>query len=125
MKSIARLMVVSCLFTVVSCNHPGQRLLTIQIEQDGQVVCEGMRGVSDSLPVSEMWDLLPEVSFSAESSTPSLETLNGDIVVRIRHVDHELSRARLKSLTLRPHANNSTWSIGHEETARVKRAVEF
>jgi hypothetical protein len=106
-----------------SCGHVGQRLLTIQIELDGQVVFEGRRGVPDNMAVDKMWDVLADVSFKAKTEQQPPDEINGDVVVRIKHVDRELTSAKLKTLSLRPGVNDSTWSLGKDEAERVKRAA--
>jgi len=45
--------------------QPGQRLLQIEIEQDGKSVFSGIRGVPDSTPVKQMWDVVDDVPFEA------------------------------------------------------------
>ena len=124
MRRFQHLMIALVLFSTTSCVHVGQRLLTIQIEVDGQVVLEGIRGVPDNTPVNEMWDVLGDVSFmsmSAEHEHP--DTLNGNVVVRIKHVDRQLTSAKLKTLSLQPDDAGSEWSIGKDEAERIKQAA--
>lgn len=132
-KRIASLsfLVLSCLIlfclALPSCGHLGQRLLHIEIELDGQVTFEGIRGVPDNMPVDEMWDVLGDVHFEIDEDAVShldalTQDLTGSIVVRIKHVDDELGMASLSSLSLSREAIGSSWLLGDGETDRVKRA---
>ncbi len=111
---------------------PGQRLLTVQIESDGKVVYEGIRGVPDNTPVVEMWDVLDDVPFKptttknngAENDTTNRVTLEGAVVVRIKHVNRELANAALEELTFRHNKVEATWSLDAAEVARIKRSVD-
>ena len=109
-------MVVAALLlvTTTSCLHVGQRLLTFQIELDGQVVFEGNRGVPDNMAVDRMWDILGNVSFEATTEQEHPVHLEGNVVVRIKHVDHELTSAKLKAISLQPDASGSQWSLSED-----------
>ncbi len=110
------------LLAIPACGHVGQRLLTVQIELDGQVVLEGIRGVPDNMPVDEMWDVLGEVAFAAKGGPPSGD-LEGEVVVRIKHVDRELASANLKNLKLTPNDAGSEWSLPQGQVERIKQAA--
>ena len=126
---IAALLCLSA--TSLSC-MPGQRLLTVQIESDGNVVYEGIQGVPDNTPVVEMWEVLGDVPFEStanESNVPegnekNARALEGAIVVRIKHVNNELARASLKKLTLRSNDAGASWSLDGAEVKRIKVAAE-
>jgi hypothetical protein len=121
--------VLLCL-ALASCSHVGQRLLHIQIEVDNQLEFTAIRGVRDDMPVDQMWDVLPDVRFEiAANSADSFEeigdgtrTLNGDVVVRILHVNRELSRAVLSSLSVTRNLDGHSWSISKSECERIKKA---
>ncbi len=74
--------------TSLSCTPmPGQRLLTVQIESDGNVVYEGIRGVPDNTPVFEMWDVSatfdlnpPPVKATVQKRPMNARTLEGAVV---------------------------------------------
>ena len=91
----------------------------------------GIRGVRDDMPVAQMWDVLPDVRFEiAADSAGSFEdtgegtgTLNGEVVVRILHVDRELGKALLSSLSLTREPDKTSWSVSREECERVKKAI--
>ena len=121
------------LVTSLSCMPtPGQRLLTVQIDLDGNVVYEGIRGVPDNTPVVEMWDVLGDVPFEptatenngTEDGESNGRTLEGTIVVRIKHVNRELANASLEGLTLRSNDAEASWSLDAAEVARIKGAAE-
>jgi len=113
----------------VSC-MPGQRLLTVQIEVGGQVAFEGIRGVPDTTPIAQMWDVLSDIHFqpsTTESIAPAdntaTHTLEGPVVVRILHTDDQLASATLKKLTLRPNNAADAWTLGEAEVQQIKTAA--
>ena len=129
-----RIAVLLCvLLTSVACTPtPGQRLLTVQIEADGNVVYEGIRGVPDRTPVVEMWDVLDDVPFRltatedkvSETGEANIRTLEAAVVVRIKHVGRELASSLLKELTLQSKDGGTSWSLDAAEVARIKESAE-
>jgi hypothetical protein len=81
--------------------------------------------------VEQMWGLLEDVTFhTAADSADAVEgngertrTLNGNVVVRIKHVDRELAAVSLSSLSLRRDAPNSSWSLSKGESERIQQAI--
>lgn len=125
------LVVMLCLpLTSVSC-LPGQRLLTIQIEVEGNPEYEGVRGVPDSTPVAQMWDVLGDVRFkptttkaSSQNAAPlDSQVLEGAIVVRIMHVNDELATASRSKLTLRYDDATDAWKLEQTEVERIRDAA--
>ncbi len=119
--------IVGCVLLCTSCMHVGQRLLHIEVEVDGQIVCDGIRGVRDDMPVNEMWNVLDSMSFESTGVIPAPATgdewqLQGDVVVRIKHVDHELARSALSALSLTRNASGSGWSVDAAEVERIQSA---
>lgn len=106
---------------------PGQRLLTVQIEKDGAVVYEGFHGVPDTTPVPDMWDVLEDIPFepiergdsNADSEDVAERTMDGSIIVRIKHVDTVLATSDLKSLTVTSHQDG--WSLNSDQVSRIKQ----
>jgi hypothetical protein len=117
--------------SALSCTPLGQRLLTVQIESNGKVVYEGIRGVPDSTPVVEMWDVLDDVPFeytvkdgnAIEDDETNTRKLEGALVLRVKHVNNELARASLEKLTLRSDDAGETWSLDGAEVERIKVAA--
>ena len=115
-----------------SCLPPGQRLLSIQIERDGALVFDGYRGVRDTTPINQMWSVLQHVPFQlVDESTKTSEdargqtcSLNGEVVVRVNHVDDNLLRASLKSLSMRKDKGAEHWHLDGSEAARIKKASQ-
>ncbi len=136
MNNYSRIAVASLLclcLTSVSCTPlPGQRLLTVQIESDGSVLYEGIRGVPDTTPVVEMWDELSDISFKSIASTnkdaedgeTNTRTVEGTVIVRIKHVNEELTSVSLKKLTIRSNDNGASWSLDAAEAARINESAE-
>ena len=104
----------------MGCAAPGQRLLRVQIEVDGETMFQGMRGVPDSMPVEQMWSELDSVSFQAlesdedaavgsgQASSDKERRLSGEVVVRILHVERELSKAQSNVLDMQSQ-NGTDW----------------
>ncbi|MDG1872784.1 MAG: hypothetical protein P8J27_02645 [Mariniblastus sp.] len=117
------------LVTLSSCGRPpGQRLLTVQIELDGKVVYDGIRGVPDSTPVVEMWNVLGDFQFEEnatdadvlENTPNNIRTLKGNVVVKISHANDELACASLAELTLLSRGPSGGWTLDEGEVARIK-----
>ena len=123
MKYLLNAIVGLSILTTISCVHVGQRLLTIQIEVDGKVMFEGIRGVPDTMAVNDMWDVLSDVSFEARTDQAPSAELNGNVIVRIKHVDRELATAQLNTLSLQSDPSGSKWVIGKDESERIKQAA--
>ena len=111
--------------------QPGQRLLHIEIEQEGDSVFSGIRGVPDSTPVKRMWDVLDDVRFEAaayvlpgtvDSDTDSL-TLSGKVVVQIKHVNTVLAETSVSELKLVRSVGTSTWTLAAGEGQRIRQQV--
>ena len=122
--SVSAILLFLCL--IPAC-VPGQRLLQIQVEVDGVTRFEGYRGVSDSLPISNMWQKIEDIPLANLESTDATPTstktlkLEGDIVVRILHTGSELSSAKCDSLQL-DCPDGSDWYFAPREVARIQPA---
>lgn len=91
----------------------GQRLLTVEVRVDDEVRFQGIRGVVDSTPVPEMWNVVPDVPLSAAAEAPDGSNceLNGNISIHILHGSRELTRADLKSVSLSRQDKNGRWFL--------------
>lgn len=89
----------------IGCAHYGQRLLTYEIDVNGQVLYQGMRGVPDNLPVEKMWKVLEEVEFESTPNQTPPTPLPGVVVVRIKHVNKELAKRSLPSAAIKTQPN--------------------
>ena len=113
-----------------SCLPPGQRLLSIDIEQDGALMFGGIRGVRDTLPVQQMWGVIQHVPFRLAHENARISSdaqgeacsLDGDVVVRIRHVKRSLLRANLDSLSIRRAKGDEHWRLDASEARRIAEA---
>jgi hypothetical protein len=111
---------------------PGQRLLTVQIEAHGELTFEGSQGVPDTTPVVRMWDALGDVRFepvadesdSSDKASDKARVVDGDVVVRIKHVDDELVSVSVNTLTLRYDDVEGAWILDPAEAERVKAAAQ-
>lgn len=121
MKPFQFLIAVLGLLTTTSCIPAGQRLLTIEIELNGLVAFQGIRGVPDNLAIDKIWNIIGEVTFTSDSDQPQTIELTGDIVVRIKHVESELANAKLEALSLERDTTNSGWRLQEGEAKRVKK----
>lgn len=89
----------------IGCAHYGQRLLTYEIDVNGQVVYQGIRGVPDNMPVEKMWKILEEVEFEPTPNQTPTTPLPGVVVVRIKHVNNELAKRSLPSAAIKTQPN--------------------
>ena len=108
----------------------GQRLLTIEILQDGKVVLSGIRGVPDSTPVDPMWNELDDLEFESSKKLPGDDegsdatTLAGESIVRIRHTDNVLAEKKVSDLKLTKvkDKDKHLWKLADGEADRVRKA---
>lgn len=121
------------LLAVPSCRFPhvGQRLLDIDIVQDGKPVFSGIRGVPDDTPVKQMWDVVDDVQFHAsgdevpgttDNGADSV-TLTGKISIRIKHVDNFLADTTVSELKLVRSGGSPTWTFATGEGQRIRQQV--
>ena len=121
------------LLAVPSCRFPhvGQRLLDIEIEQDGKPAFSGIRGVRDDMPVKQMWDVLGDVPFEASGDeVPGTTdrdadsvTLTGKVLIRIKHVDRVLAETTVSELKLVRSGGTPTWMLAAGEGQRIRGQV--
>ncbi|MGB4737019.1 MAG: hypothetical protein WBH50_02475 [Fuerstiella sp.] len=124
------LVLVAGVFALCTGCVPGQRLLTVQIEKDGAVVYEGFHGVPDTTPVPDMWDVLEDIPFepietggdNADAKDGAKQTLDGSIIVRIKHVDAVVATSELESLTIT--SNEDGWSLDGDQVSRIKDSAK-
>lgn len=128
MRSVTAWTTGLLLLALASCAPPGQRLLDVEIEVNGQVVFEGFRGVRDTMPVDRMWEVVGEIAFDpaagiALDSLEPVEVLAGSIVVRISHTGDELATASLDSMSLALNPGTKTWSLDDASRQRLLQAA--
>ena len=121
------------LLGVPSCElpHVGQRLLHIEIEQNGKPAFSGIRGVRDDMPVKQMWDVLGDVTFEASGDEvlgttdkdADSVTLTGKVLIRIKHVDRVLAETTVSELKLARSGGTSTWMLAAGEGQRIRGQV--
>ena len=122
-----RILLPLVLISVIGCLPAGQRLLSVEIELNGQVVFEGIRGVPDSTPRIEMWDILPDTPLRATDDASELirdeQTTLADAVVRISHVESTLLSANVESLQLVA-SDQQTWRISAANADQIRKSHE-
>ena len=116
--------------TVTSHLHVGQRLLVFEILFDEEVQFAGLRGVNDNMPIHQMWDSLPNITFEpvdketkTNTSNQTILTYQGKIVIRIKHVENELDSISTETLTLSKLAETNSWSLNQQEIDRLKHLL--
>ena len=116
--------------TVTSHLHVGQRLLVFEILFDDEVQFAGFRGVNDNMPIHQMWDVLPNITFEpvgketkTDTSNQTILTYQGKIVIRIKHVENELDSISTETLTLSKLAETNSWSLNQQEIDRLKHLL--
>lgn len=136
MKNLAALGVLlySCfLLPMTSCHQPGQKLLKVEITQEGEVVLLTLFDVDDSCTVSEIWDACGERPFATEIAADSLDQgeprsletrLTGPVEIRIIHASGIQTSATLTDLTLvRTTLSDNDWRLPPAEIGRAKEAA--
>ena len=90
----------------------------------------GLRGVNDNMPIHQMWDVLPDITFEpvdkeTKTAVPNQTTLTyqGKVVIRIKHVDDQLDSISTETLTLSRSAETNSWSLNQEEVDRLKHLL--
>lgn len=115
---------------VSGCIMPGQRLLTVRVERDGEVVLNGMFGASDSLGPRKTWSRMKNVSLESteafEKLQPSSTTtrLTGKIRIVLQHTDRTFASATTMQLDVVPDpAHSGQWLIAPAEVDRTVSLV--
>lgn len=129
-----RLLPLSALFLAVAIGRPAEaaRYLEFTVEVDGQTVLIGPTGDNGRQTPTEVWRRWSEVHLEAQSaaafppplSNPDSCTLQGDIVLRVRHSSRILGEARVEQLSLvksRPEIVG--WSLPESEVVRTAAAA--
>jgi hypothetical protein len=108
----------------------GQRLLDFEILIDDQIQLSGFRGVNDNMPIHQMWDVLPDITFEhvdkkTKIDAPNQTTLTyqGKIGIRIKHVDEELDSISTTTLTLSRSETTNAWSLSQKDIDRLKHLL--
>jgi hypothetical protein len=110
--------------------HVGQRLLNFEILLADKIQFTGFRGVNDNMPVPQMWDVLADITFEpvdkkSITNDPRQTTLSyqGNVVIRIKHVDEELDSISTETLTLSRSETTNDWSLNQKEIDRLKHLL--
>jgi len=130
-RSLLLLSMVLLIFSGCNLLLPvGQRLLHFEILVDDQIQLSGLRGVNDNMPIHQMWDVLPDITFEpvdkeTKTAAPNQTTLTyqGKVVIRIKHVDDELDSISTETLTLSRSAETNSWSLNQQEVDRLKHLL--
>ncbi|MEM7477877.1 MAG: hypothetical protein AAF483_23065 [Planctomycetota bacterium] len=124
MKTATRILLFTLCLMLSACMPPGQRLLDISIEVDGQAKIEAIYGVPDYTPVEDMWDELSVVEFqcSPEEAAGIFESygsIEGEVVITIRHVQDVLASSTVNDLLMVQGRNKASWKISPDEIQRL------
>ena len=110
---------------------PGQKLLSLQVQRDGEFVLSTVFDVPDTSTEAELWDSAGEVPFSTtvdglepSASDPLSAEVVGPVEVRILWNDTVESAVTLEGLRLLRSAEDSDdWRLPPEEIRRAKAAA--
>ena len=77
-----------------------------------------------------MWDVLEDIPFepietggdNADAKDGAKQTLDGSIIVRIKHVDAVVATSELESLTIT--SNEDGWSLDGDQVSRIKDSAK-
>ncbi|MFO0906249.1 MAG: hypothetical protein U0939_24795 [Pirellulales bacterium] len=110
---------------------PGQKLVKVQIQQDGRTVLETMYGTPDDWKIDRIWMRAATVDFEAVDSwgesTPTTDgvILQGKVRVVVLHVSRTIATADLSELRLvETSTNPPKWRLGPGETERAARFLK-
>lgn len=108
----------------------GQRLLDFEIQLNDQIQFTGFHGVNDNMPVHQIWDVLPDIKFEpvdketkTDAANQTTLTYQGNVVIRIKHVDDELDSISTETLTISRSAETNSWSMNQKEVDRLKHLL--
>ena len=126
------LVFILCLTGCSSISLPsGKKLLTVQIESQGQVVLEGIVGVSDRMAVDQMWNVLGDLRFEsthdifqAKETGQQSRSIVGTAIVKILHVDEVLASRKIDSLSV-VELGEGEWCFSATELSRIKQAEDL
>jgi hypothetical protein len=131
MKRRNYLPLTAIVIVLAGCSFPGQRLLHVRLEQDGQLVCQGLFSVPDSFDQQATWQRLEGVSLepvgelTPESSDPSRVVLNGKIRVVLEHAGRPYALAETTQLRLDADpAKPGHWQLAPADVARTGQALK-
>jgi len=131
------LLLIAPLLVATGCNFttnsplPGQRLLSFEILLYDQNQFTGFLGVNDHLPVPQMWNVLPEVTFEPVEKESILNdprqatvSYKGNVLIRMKHVDEELDSIATENLTLSRSATTNAWSLNPKDIERLQSQLQ-
>lgn len=131
MKLQCQLAALAAIVAMAGCYFPGQRLLRVRVEQNGQVVAEGIFSVPDSFDRQATWERLSGASLEAvgvitpEANDRHLAVLAGSVRVSLEHADRPYAAADAKRLRLVADPDQAgRWKIEPGEVMRLSRSLK-
>ena len=124
-RSVALLLLLAASCLLSGCMR-GQRLITVQIQQDGKPVLECMYGLPDNWKIDRIWSQVAQENFhpvdvwvEATSTTDGV-ILKGPLKIMVLHgtstlATSELSELRLVEMSKQP----PEWRLGPGEMERA------
>ncbi len=119
------------LLTLLACMPLGQKLLNLEIQQDGHVLLSTSFDVPDTSTESEIWNCAGEAPFSTEvdsvapsASDPLRAEIQGEVQIRILWTGSLEATATLQDLQLIRSAESADdWHLPAEEVRRAMAAA--
>jgi hypothetical protein len=106
-----------------------QRLLTVQIELNGDSVLESLWAVSDNLTKQETWKTLVNAPLHSvnrwqpAASTGDQATVSGNIVIHVNHADQEYITLKTNVIKL-VKDKTSQWKLAKETVDKLVQEVK-
>ncbi len=109
------------------------RLLDVYIERDGQVIVHTFYDDGGRADAATVWRYLADPPIMVDDKTTRLEAdagssldvaIEGDILIRIQHVDRVIAQAKLSTLMLHRAAEQTdAWFLPEAEVERAARVA--
>ncbi len=126
---------VVALVTAILLVQPawGARLLQVYVERDGIVVAHSYYEDDGRADAASVWHYLQHPPIMVDNGVAGIEAdaeqrleahLEGDLLLRIQHVERIIAQARLSTLTLcREHEQSRAWFLPVAEVERTAAAA--
>lgn len=118
-----------CYFSTGCFVAPGQRLLTVQIEQDGTSILESLWGVSDSLTKPEAWKTLvnatlePVNGWQPAATSGDNAVVKGQITIQLNHTANPYITLKTEELNL-VKDKTGKWKLSKETIDKLAQNVK-
>lgn len=114
------LVAIPLTFLLAACVPPGQRLLTVRVEQAGEAVLTGSFAIGDHLAAPDAWRRLADVDLTPAGSFAGASTsLRGEVDIVLEHAGRPFASAR--GVRLAATRTPGGWRIATGDVERATR----